>query len=100
MAQLTVRLGDELAEEVKVYASALGRSVNSWVVAVLKAAVDPELADSDVERTRARLARAGLLVTPTRRKGPEPPEPESVRKARRAVGGGRPLSELVSDGRG
>ncbi len=99
MAQLTVRLDDDLASNVKAHAAALGRSVNGWVVAVLRAAVDPDLADSEAERTRARLARAGLLVTPARPHAVAPPDPERVRRAGRAAGAGTELSRLVSDGR-
>jgi plasmid stability protein len=99
MPQLTVRLDDALAEQLKTHAAALGRSVNSWIVAVLRAALDPDLADSEAERTRARLARAGLLATPKRREPGTPPEPKRVRDARRAAGSGTRLSELVSDGR-
>lgn len=99
MAQLTIRLDDRLAREVAVYAGALGRSVNGWVVAVLAAAVDPELEESDAERTRARLARAGLLLTPERRSAGVRPDPEQVDRARRAAGAGTQLSSLVVDGR-
>jgi plasmid stability protein len=99
MAQITVRLDEPLARQVKTHAAALGRSVNAWVVAVLRAAVDPDLADSESERTRARLARAGLLLVPERGRAGAPPEPKRVREARRAAGSGTPLSTLVSDGR-
>jgi len=99
MPQLTIRLDEALAREIKGHAAARGRSVNGWVVAVLRAAVDPELADSEAERTRARLARAGLLATPERPAPVGPPTPERVRAARRAAGSGTPLSALVSDGR-
>jgi plasmid stability protein len=99
MAQLSVRLDDELAQAVKAHADRLGRSVNGWIVAVLRAAVDPELADSEVERTRARLARAGLLADPASPPAGAVPDPGRVRAARRAAGAGTPLSELVSGGR-
>lgn len=99
MAQFTVRLDDELARQVKAYAAALGRSVNGWVVAVLGAAVDPDLADSESERTHARLARVGLLLTPGSRHAAAPPDAERVRRARKAAGAGTRLSELVSEGR-
>ncbi len=98
MAQLTIRLDDELARDVKNVAEASGKSANAWVVSVLHAAVDPDLADSETERMRARLARAGLLVVPTG-KAPPRPDPELVRRAREAAGRGTPLSELVSRGR-
>lgn len=100
MSQLTVRLDETLAEQVKAHAAGAGRSVNGWVVAVLAAAVDPELAGSEAERTRARLARAGLLVTSQRGAAAVSPPAERVQAARRAAGSGTSLSELVSGGRG
>jgi hypothetical protein len=100
MGQLTIRLGDDLAGQVKAHADELGRSVNGWIVAVLQAAIDPDLADSDVERTRGRLARAGLLVAPTRLRSVSRPDAKRVTAARRAAGKGRMLSDVVSDERG
>lgn len=99
VAQLTIRLPDSTAEELREVAKARGQSVNSWVTAVLQAAVDPELSGNDAERTRNRLARAGLLAVP-RRPGPVVrPTASAVAKARSAAGRGTPLSTLVSDGR-
>lgn len=100
MAQLTVRLDDRLAREVKAQAEAQGRSVNSWVVAVLDAAVNPDLEDSESARTRARLERAGLLATTGGGVRAAPPARRRVARARKAAGTGTPLSRLVSDGRG
>jgi plasmid stability protein len=99
VAQLSLRLADDLAKEVKMRAAASGRSVNGWIVAVLRAAVDPELADSEAERIRARLARAGLLVVPTGTASARP-EPTRLQAARRAAGRGTPLSQLVTENRG
>lgn len=100
MAQLTVRLDDELAREIKEHAAGLGRSVNSWVAAVLDAAVNPDLEDSELERTRGRLERAGLLAKPQGRPRTVAPDRHRVARARKAAGAGTPLSRLVSDGRG
>jgi plasmid stability protein len=100
MAQLTVRLDDELVRQVKAEAEARGRSVNSWVVALLEAAVNPDLEDSESARTRARLERAGLLAKPRGRPRTAPPDRSRVERARKAAGRGTPLSRLVSDGRG
>ncbi|MDQ3120942.1 MAG: transcriptional regulator [Actinomycetota bacterium] len=101
MAQLTVRLDDTLAREVKTHAAELGRSVNSWVVDLLNAAVNPDLEESEAQRTRARLERAGLLAKPrSRPRAAAPPDRRRVERARKAAGTGTPLSRLVSDGRG
>ena len=87
-----------LASEVKSHAAATGRSLNAWVVAVLRAAIDPELADSESERLRARLERAGLLV-PAQPSGRTAPDAERAKRARRAAGRGTPLSKLVAESR-
>lgn len=100
MAQLTIRLDDALAREVKAEAAAQGHSVNGWVVALLNAAVNPDLEDSDLARTRGRLERAGLLVRPRGASGTARPDRRRVESARKAAGSGTPLSRLVSDGRG
>ena len=100
MTQLTIRLDDDLAEQVKAQAQAHGRSVNGWVVAILDAAVNPDFEESEVARTRARLERAGLLEKPTGSARSAPPDRGTVERARKAAGKGTPLSRLVSDGRG
>lgn len=100
MAQLTIRLDEGLARAVKAQAEASGRSMNGWVAAVLAAAVDPELEDSEAARTRARLERAGLLATPSPRLRVSAPDRRRVARARKAAGKGTPPSRLVSDGRG
>jgi plasmid stability protein len=97
MAQLSLRLPDELAAQVRSHAARAGRSTNAWIALVLAAAVDPELAGDDVERTRERLARAGLLAPPARAAGR--PDPRRVERARRAAAGGRELGAIVADER-
>ena len=97
MHQLTLRIPTELAHQLKQAATEQNRSVNSYASAILSAAVDPELADDENARVRERLARAGVLESwPA---GPEPPDPERLERARRRAGTGRPLSDLVSEGR-
>ncbi len=97
MAQLTVRTTDELVERVRTAAGRLGRSRNEYVVAVLDAATDPDLAGDDVERIRERLARAGLLASTgdTRRR----PDADAVAAARTAAGRGTRLSDIVTSDR-
>lgn len=95
MPQLTLRIDDRLADDLKTHAAKAGRSVNSWASKVLQAAVDPDLAGSDAERTRERLARAGLLVIPPPRPGLRRPDSKRVARARRAAGRGTSLSDLV-----
>jgi hypothetical protein len=99
MAQLTIRAGDELVGRVRLAAGAAGRSMNEYVVSVLDAATNPELAGNEAEQIRARLARAGLLAVPIPKPGPRPSRAAVEEAGRRAVVG-RPVSQYVSDGRG
>jgi plasmid stability protein len=99
MAQLTLRVADELVHQLKSVAASQGRSVNSWVSAVLAAAVDPELAGEEAQVVRERLARAGLLIVPTATRRQRPSRAATAR-ARAAAGGGRSLAELVAEDRG
>ena len=59
--------------------------MNEYVTIVLEAATDPSLAGTEVERTRERLARAGLLATNPRRPGVGP-DPVAVEAAGRRGG--------------
>jgi hypothetical protein len=97
MAQMSWRSSDELAERVRRAAEASGRSMNEYVTAVLQAATDPDLAGTEAEALRARLARAGLLAP----SGPSRTRPAraDVARARVAASRGTPLSSLVHKGR-
>lgn len=98
MTQVTWRAPDELVENARQEARREGRSLNDYLTRLVQAATDPELAGSDVERLRERLALAGLLApsgAPQRR-----PDPTAVAEARRKAGQGTPLSELVAEERG
>lgn len=99
MAQLTLRVDDELADELRRVAAQRGESMNALVITVLRAAVDPEAAGSEVDRFRERLARAGLLAEPasvpvTR------PDPEELAAAARRAARGKTLSDIVIEDRG
>lgn len=98
MAQLTLRVPDRLAAQLKARAGSREESVNHYATAVLAAAVDPDLAATDVERLRERLARAGLLneAPPVRASRPSEAELES---AREAAGAGTSLGQLIREGR-
>lgn len=99
MKQVTLRLPEELATALREAAAEREQSVNSYATGVLAAAVDPDLAGSEVERLRERLARAGILARTEPYRG-EPPDEERLARARRAAGRGTKLSDLVSEGRG
>ena len=98
MAQLTLRVDDELARRLKDVAAERHQSVNAYAGAVLAAVVDPSLAGDDVERLRERLARAGLLVPASDRERRRPSE-AVLGRARSAAGRGEQLSDLVAEGR-
>ena len=99
MAQLTLRIADQLASDLKREAARRGESVNALATHVLRALVDPDLHDDALERTRERLRRAGLLEQPAPYDGPVVSD-EEFERARADAAGGRPLSDYVSDGRG
>jgi len=98
MKQVTLRLDEGLARDIKRAALESGRSVNSYVDFALRALLDPELAGDEVASMRERFRRAGLLAEPLRPSGP-PPTPEELEAARRAAATGKPLSDYISEGR-
>lgn len=97
MAQMTVRLDDELLDRVRHAAAGQGRSMNDYVGNVLDAATNPDLAGSEVQQLRERLDRAGLLAPPGEPR--QRPSRADVARARAAASTGTPLSDLVSEGR-
>lgn len=99
MRQISLRVPDQLADDLKRAAADREASLNSFATAALRAAVDPDFSGDEAERLRGRLRRAGLLWEP---EGvpPDPPTREELERARAAAGEGTPLSELVSAGRG
>jgi predicted transcriptional regulator len=99
MAQLTLRVPDDLASDLKRVAAARGTSVNALATQALSAVVDPTFASDERQQLRERLARAGLLAD-TSPLDHEPPPDEAVREARAAAGGGKTLAEYVAEGRG
>lgn len=99
MAQLTLRVDDELADELRRVAAQRGESMNALAITVLRAAVDPEAAGSAVERFRERLARAGLLAEPPSESVTRP-DPEDVTAAARKAAQGKMLSDMVLEDRG
>ena len=99
MAQLTLRLDDDLVDALKAKAKEEGRSLNASAAFVLRAWVDPDLAGDEAARLRERFRRAEILWEPPRLNRRRQ-DPEVVARARRAAGEGKPLSDYVSEGRG
>ncbi len=99
MRQITLRVPDEVASDLKREAAREGRSVNSLAIHVLRSAFDPEYSGDGVERTRERLRRAGLLMELKPYRG-ERPSDEEFARARREAGKGKPLSDYISEDRG
>ncbi len=97
MSQVTWRASEELIERVKSAAADQRRSMNDYLTLVLSAAVDPEFAGDEAERTRERLRRAGVLAPAGQPRSR--PDPTQVAAARREAGGGTTLADLVGEGR-
>lgn len=98
MAQISLRIPDDLANDLRDEARSRRLSLNGYLTFVVSTAVNPELAGSEAERLVERFRRAGLLETWTKPVG-DRPSPEEVKKARAAASKGKPLSELVIEGR-
>ena len=98
MAQITVRLDEELAEAAKRVAAQEGLSLNGWMVMVVRMATDPDNEPTGIERTRERLRRAGILAEPRRSTKKRPPE-ELIARARAAGGRGTPSEVLIRQDR-
>jgi hypothetical protein len=98
MAQLTIRCDDELKAVVTDAAARQNRSVNEYVCWLIRAANDPESADSERARVRERLARAGILVEVSPLAAARP-SAASVAAAGKRAAKGRLASDLVSEGR-
>lgn len=98
MAQLTLRVPDRLAAQLRARAGSREESVNHYATTVLAAAVDPDLATTEAERLRERLARAGLLAEAPPVRASQPSQ-EELETAREAAGAGTSLSQLIREGR-
>ncbi len=98
MQQITWRADDELVERVRAAAGTSGRSINEFVTRVLDATTDPDLAGTEAQRVRERLARAGLLTVP--HGSAERPDAAALAAAGRRAAAGRPVSEILLANRG
>jgi hypothetical protein len=99
MANVTLRLPDDLLEGAKHEASRRELSLNGWIVRVIDAALSPEHEPDERSRVREKLRRAGLLMeTPSC--GLPRPDPVVVERAGRELAKGTPVSDLVSEDRG
>lgn len=97
MANVTLRVPDEVWDDVKAAARRRSQSANQYVTDVLIAITDPSSAGDDRGRLRERLARAGLLEEPAATS--VRPAAGEIDAARRRAGRGTPLSDLVAEGR-
>ncbi len=98
MAQISLRISDELAEDVKADARRNKLSLNGYITQILKTASNPEFGGTEAERMRERFRRAGLLQEWPPFDG-ERPGREELEKARAEAGKGKALSEYVIEGR-
>ncbi len=98
MAQLTLRVDDDLANDLRNLAARRGESVNAMATNILRVYTDPQAAGDDMEEIRERLARAGLLAEPALDAVPRP-DPEAVEAAGREAAKGKMLSDIVLEDR-
>ncbi len=98
MAQLTLRIDDELAGDLRTFAARRGESVNALATNILRAYTDPEAAGDEMEEIRERLARAGLLAEPALKSAGRP-DPEAVAEAGRRAAQGKLVSEILLEDR-
>ena len=95
MAQISLRISDELAEDVKADARRRNLSVNGYITYILKSASDPTFGGTEAERVRERLRRAGLLEEWAGEPEVVPPSREEIERIRTKAGEGVSLSDLV-----
>lgn len=98
MAQLTLRVDDGLADDLRDLAARRGESLNAMATAALRALTDPKAAGSDMEELRERLRRAGLLAEPALEPAPRP-NPDAVAAAGRRAAKGKMLADIVLEDR-
>lgn len=97
MGQVSWRAPDELVDRVRAVARELGYSVNQYLTLVVEAATNPDLAGSQAEKVRERLARAKLLApagVPRTR-----PSSDELGRVRAAAGRNTTLADLIVENR-
>ena len=100
MAQISLRIPDELADDIKADAKAQKLSVNGYITYILRSASDPEFGGTEAERVRDRLRRAGLLEEWPGEPEEKRPDREEIARIRAKAGKGTSLSDLVIEERG
>lgn len=99
MAQISLRIPDELADDLKSEARNQKLSLNGYLTFVLRTATDPEFAGNEADQLRDRFRRAGMLSEWSKPIG-ERASREELAEARRKAGEGANLSDLVAEDRG
>lgn len=100
MAQISLRISDDLARDVKADARRQKLSVNGYITFILKSASNPDFGGSEAERVRDRLRRAGLLEEWIGEPEVQPPTTEEFETARAKASKGKSLTDLVLEERG
>ncbi|MDR3107319.1 MAG: hypothetical protein LBU05_03870 [Bifidobacteriaceae bacterium] len=100
MIQITWRVNDSLAEQVRAAARGQGLSVNEFLNRLATAAFADDESDPLGARLRNRLRAAGLLAEDGLRPAPVMPPAHPLKEARIAAATGTAVSQLVSEGRG
>ena len=102
MAQITLRLEDQKADELRRLAQREDRSVNALLSSLVDMLLDPATAASRDQELYERLVRAELIDPPDNvvRATPKRPSRPKLSAARAALSGGPLASDIVSEERG
>ena len=101
MAQLSLRLDDDLHRRATFAARVAGTSLNAYIAKVLRIATDPSSNEPEADRIRMRFFEAGLLPTA---EAPDVPartgaEHQAFLEARARTEPGTLGSDLIADER-
>ncbi len=101
MAQITLRIEDQKADELRQLAAREDRSVNAILSSLVDMVLDPSTAATDDQELYERLVRAGLAdASPSSASvGSRRPSRQELAVARASLIGGPLASDLISQER-
>ena len=101
MAQITLRLDDRKADELRGLAARESRSVNALLLSLVDVILDPAAAASGNASLYERLLRAGVVEpVDTDATTPARSSPKAFARARKALADGPSAAGIISEDRG